>query len=242
MRILCSEFHDYYDVVQATGQDQTLLYVRRPKKEEMSEFPFPSILDWGRRGGKAAPIIRQYIVGFCGRIYPVLHLHQTSWNYATVEAVCHTLVEVDAFIESHYRDKEIEEYKTKLKRRHWRMRYWDSNLTRTSFEKFFNKCEEQKDAFAQMFLDHQCPVFVAHCQRPRWLGFKRWVEGEITWNGSLREHQFVRLFDPYTAFQEISMFMGNLAVPLKPIPEISDKTMAEAKGFDKFSFRKPKEK
>ena len=34
------------------------------------------------------------------------------------------------------------------------------------------------------------------------------------------------------------MFISNLAVPLKPIPKIDDKTMAEIKGFDKWSFRK----
>jgi hypothetical protein len=35
------------------------------------------------------------------------------------------------------------------------------------------------------------------------------------------------------------MFMSNLAVPLKPVPEISDKIMVDIKGFDKWSFRKP---
>jgi hypothetical protein len=31
-----------------------------------------------------------------------------------------------------------------------------------------------------------------------------------------------------------------MAFPNKPIPKIDDKTMAEIKGFDKFSFRKDK--
>jgi hypothetical protein len=34
------------------------------------------------------------------------------------------------------------------------------------------------------------------------------------------------------------MFMCNLAVPQKPIPEVSDADMVVAKGFDKWSFRK----
>jgi hypothetical protein len=33
-----------------------------------------------------------------------------------------------------------------------------------------------------------------------------------------------------------------MASPEKPIPKIDDKTMAQAKGFDKFSFRKPPKK
>jgi hypothetical protein len=34
------------------------------------------------------------------------------------------------------------------------------------------------------------------------------------------------------------MFMNNMALPMKPIPVFDDVTMAESKGFNKFSFRK----
>ena len=45
--------------------------------------------------------------------------------------------------------------------------------------------------------------------------------------------------DSYTAFQELQMYFGGLAAPIKPIPHISDADMLIAKGFDKkFSFRK----
>ena len=57
-------------------------------------------------------------------------------------------------------------------------------------------------------------------------------------NGILKDFDFVKLFDPYQAFQELQMYLSNIAVPLKPIPEIDDVTMAEAKGFNKWSFRK----
>ena len=48
--------------------------------------------------------------------------------------------------------------------------------------------------------------------------------------------------DPYTAFQEIAMFLGGMAMPLKPIPHLSDEIIAASKGFDKYSFRKDKSK
>ena len=50
----------------------------------------------------------------------------------------------------------------------------------------------------------------------------------------------MRIKDPYTAYQELSMYLGNMAFPNKPIPTISDEVMAEIKGFNKFSFRKDK--
>ena len=45
---------------------------------------------------------------------------------------------------------------------------------------------------------------------------------------------FFRLFDTYTAFEEIAMFLGGLAVPLKEIPEVPDKIMVGIKGFDQW--------
>jgi len=60
----------------------------------------------------------------------------------------------------------------------------------------------------------------------------------ICYNSRLKELDFAKIFNPIKAYQEITMFMNNLAVPIKPIPKISDVTMAEAKGFNKYSFRK----
>ena len=44
------------------------------------------------------------------------------------------------------------------------------------------------------------------------------------------------------SFQELFQWHSNLASPEKEIPYIDDKTMAEAKGFNKYSFRKDKSK
>jgi hypothetical protein len=57
---------------------------------------------------------------------------------------------------------------------------------------------------------------------------------------TLGEYDFQRAIDPYTVFQEISMFVGGV-LPRNPNPmvEITDqKVKAEKHGFDKWSFRK----
>lgn len=59
-------------------------------------------------------------------------------------------------------------------------------------------------------------------------------------NPNLDDFDFQRVKDPYTAFQELYMYLGSKAAPEKPIPQPTDKVMAEIKGFDKFSFRKDK--
>lgn len=58
----------------------------------------------------------------------------------------------------------------------------------------------------------------------------------------LKELQFFRVFDPYSCYQAIEMFVCNNLAPrdtMKILP-ISDKLKAESHGFNKFSFRKDK--
>jgi len=97
--------------------------------------------------------------------------------------------------------------------------------------------EKQKEKHRELFEQERCPIFVAESHETDRITWK--AVGTITFNPCLKDYDFMRVFDPYQAFQEISMFMGNLAEPRKPIPAIDDKTMAEIKGFDKWSFRKP---
>ncbi len=64
-------------------------------------------------------------------------------------------------------------------------------------------------------------------------------EYKIVYNACLKELDFFKVIDTYTAFQELQMFMGGMARPNKPIPHVSDKNMVSIKGFDEWSFRKP---
>lgn len=58
-------------------------------------------------------------------------------------------------------------------------------------------------------------------------------------NPILKDFDFGKLIDPYTASQEIEMYLGRLATNnTPPMPVGSDKVIAESKGFDKYSFRK----
>jgi hypothetical protein len=62
-------------------------------------------------------------------------------------------------------------------------------------------------------------------------------------NPRLSEIGFQRILDPYTAYQELSMWTDNLAVHEgnREPKGMTDKLKAESKGFDKWSFRKHKD-
>lgn len=62
---------------------------------------------------------------------------------------------------------------------------------------------------------------------------------QVVINPQLSDVEFFRCLEPYQAYQEISMFLGNLAAPERKTVVIEDKYRIEQHGFDlKQSFRK----
>lgn len=58
-------------------------------------------------------------------------------------------------------------------------------------------------------------------------------------NPRLKEYNFISQYDPVSAFQEISMYIGNnLVIQKDPNPKLSDDIKRDIHGFDKWSFRK----
>lgn len=129
-----------------------------------------------------------------------------------------------------FKTETIERYFSTKRRAYWSGPW--HHLRHDQFERFFQAAAEHRDKYGQMFQDNHCPVFTCRVGR----------ECVVTHNGRLKDLEFYRLVDPYTAFQEIAMFLGGMASPEKPIPKIDDKTMAQAKGFNKWSFRKEPKK
>lgn len=69
-----------------------------------------------------------------------------------------------------------------------------------------------------------------------------WKPHVLIVNPQLSPYSFGKIKDAQTAYQSIEMFLSNIAHPNKPILPISDRDMRDAKGFDKWSFRKEKTK
>lgn len=64
--------------------------------------------------------------------------------------------------------------------------------------------------------------------------------GKVEYNPLIKKYGFEKIIDPYTAFQELYMFLAAKAKPEKIVPEMSNLDKAFSKGFDRFSFRKDK--
>lgn len=218
---IISSFKDYYDSAMGYGIDHDLIWLRESKEVKEDIGPRRKY-QWSNYWFSNNFHYINVNIGFCGKLYGCTKVSKKDDGKVLAEAICHSVEDIDNFIESNFKKKQIKYY-------YDRKGSWRNNLDmglngrRANFEKFFKDVAEYSDDKVEKFLiKNNTPVVVGN-----------------TLNASLKKWEFYRVVDPYTAFQEIQMFFGKLRSPEKPIPPISDADMLEAKGFDpKYSFRK----
>lgn len=218
MRII-SGFRDYYDCIQAYGQDDDLLYVRRKSVVTYDgpghryQYPLPRFDSWHSGLPRASAIT----IGFCGKIHHGLVFSESG-------AICYSPDDVAASVIRTLPKRLQTLYVTKPGRKPSR---WSKSPSEV-VAKFFGQ-ENKQSHYARFF--EKAPIFVGREDA----GISR---SSVTYNDCLRPLDFMRALNPYSAFQELFMWLSNQAKPFKPIPAVSDADMIIAKGFDKHSFRK----
>lgn len=241
MRII-SDFVDYYDCMQGLDQDRQTLYIRKEKLIPISklqirstEYPnFRSNSSWGAYSTFWS--ITRYFIGFCGKVYGSFELSTTNPDVPAV--LCRSIEDVDNYVKTYLNASGQRSYEnTKAY-----FRYDGLGIRRIHFEGFFKECLNDV-RLTKLFEEYKCPIFVLNLPDTGTLNSKYVEENypranKLILNSRLRDLEFYRTFPPAQAYQEINMFMSNIAVPMKPIPTLDDVTMAESKGYDKYSFRK----
>lgn len=219
--LIISKFRDYYDASVGYGVDKTIIYERETRVVKSKEFFLDDYIagenyyrgfDWVR-GSKIA-LHEWKIIGFCGKTY-VLLIEKTK------ETAGDPAFET---IEYFYGD-EILERVFRNKKDKWRYKE-----TRDFINKWHNK------EFFDFFLTNKAPIFSV---QP--LGRYLKTDLEVQLNHSLEEFKFFRIFDSFSAFQEIQMFIsGVLGISSPKTLEIDNKERIKQAGFDlKWSFRNP---
>jgi len=224
MRII-SKFDDYYDIGMGLGHDSSLIYLR-----ESMEINFKS-LDLTEQEKETKKLFKKFpacplshsmgyeIIGFCGKFYPVIIFPQGINKLKYPLELCFSLGEVDVVLANRLSSKDFKGW----------MDISYSYSRRKKLDQFFKECESIRDI--NTFIINRCPIVALNSGK-----------GAI-WNPRLRDYNFARVVGPYEAFQEIEMFIGNLAIPEKPVPPRTDIEKIESHGFDKkISFRKGKNK
>lgn len=254
MRIIYG--HDYYDNALAFGRDEAIVFVRQKehflrdtavpfvsrmssrrfwfwdkKKEEIISFYRP------RHRGNWFQIrdtifnVKPIVVIFCGKVYTGLQID----------------IEVETAISSIY-FWDVEHFTTWLdsmglalfdKQSRYHHRYRRSDITDP--EAFFVVYDAPKPLM-DWLIETKVTVAIWH-PYPDILKYD--ADGKsLTWDinsDRLKNIQFYKKIDPYTAFQEISMWIGGILPGSgAEMAKVSDAIRIEKHGFDKTSFRKSK--
>lgn len=238
MRIF-SDFLDYYDSVQAYGQDSSLIYVRKRMEKEYK---------WNHRDGGDYPLnlskfeylnrdmIRtQIVVGFCGKLYPAMetwaYYNHSQLSPVRESKICFSAEEVINEVSFRLKGRDLEKYE----KGQWFKGCWDYPSVK-KINSFFDSYKNAGDKLLSLFVENKAPIFIG---RQEYL-YSR--EPKITFNDRLIDLDFVRIVPPFEAFQAITTFMDNMGRPEPYVPTPTDRQMLEIKGFDKFSFKTPPSK
>jgi hypothetical protein len=229
--IIKSNFKDFYDSAQSFGQDLQLRYIRETKEIEFPKggWDIPNIYTSRYTTAKRIKLHSE-VIGFCGKIYPIVYAAvERNWK-TDLEKICFSMDDINKFLEPNLSKEAWLNFTTKSR---W---FYSHGDDQESCERYFETVLNSGAAYYDWFLEFKCPIWISkthYYSRDKW---------KIILNPCLRPTEFFRVFSPPLAFQEIQMWLANQASPEKPIPHIDDKTMAEIKGFDKWSFRKPPSK
>lgn len=233
---IISKNKDYYDgVVGTTGVDKTIVYERTTViEEDPHKFiqPFTARKSWNRKDKtpfnsfqSGYPTERKskyqansgFIVGFCGKLY-------IGWKFYREFEDGFYNTEMETLIT----------YDLEFVKKHVVQKSWDGD--------FINNIDyilgyDPIDIFRKV----NSPIFIFDTDYDRKF-IQRYRRNDVfITNPTLKDYEFYKVMDSYTAFQEIQMFIGGvLGIGEREMIEVEDKYKIAQHGFNKNSFRRSK--
>ena len=240
--IIVSKFHDYYDRAMSYGIDKRLRFIRKLCViENLFEMPenltemlkgLPDIYSHWNNYNQLS--IRPFIVILCGQVhlgYHFYNLKDPSYKHRISYPTDPDIYVYELFsLEKVLKKYDKEEYERFIKKRERKISsIFGASFSHESMEEIFKRFENKKIDIG-LHLDEESPIlFIGHKNRNTI--YKK--------NPILREIQFYKKVNAFTAFQNISVFIGGVvSKSFPPTVELSEKERIGKAGFDKWSFRK----
>lgn len=223
MRII-SKTKDYYDGVMGMGIDYECPYIRE-KQEIVIDKTEPHIyINAWKRGMEVN-----------GHIYDIENCKIREWQKQPFEERGYFLI---GFCGKIYPCVRIEDINKNVK-------YLYNKVTENKDVEFrryhmgteVNFFDKDWSAFEKYFIEYKTPVFTV---RPEKFNMEYLRTKVLILNDELKQYDFMKIKDPYTAFQEIYMYIsGILGVNQRPMIQLSDEQIKAKHGFNhKYSFKK----
>lgn len=213
--------HDYYDSALSMGIDPTIVMVREKSKSVPVKTVGESLLGVEMRLLPSQTHIERVTVVFCGKLYRGALVNH-SGDYSPIH--------------NFWNASKLREYAAEVKNGKvgicspWYSRRQNKTPT---LEDYFIPVESS-ETVRQYMIDHKIAILV---QRESKYG-NSGEDFEVNPIG-LKQLGFAKALDPYTAFQELSMWIGGILGGTSPeiVRITDDKVLIENHGFDKHSFR-----
>ena len=246
---IISKYKDYYDgVAGSVGIDKTCRYMREPRyvsydfkdishingwqaRYHLPTFKSDDAGRWYKHPKGKADYYNYFIIGFCGKLYIGYYFKWkgTKEYYSNPEGTD----DVELIT---YDPKKIIDLTFNFKKN-------DSD-TKKAIAEFKSTWDAiHKTDAIEIFREFKAPVFVndPNCQLNKEIAYtteqaNEWHPTQV--NPTLKTYQFAKIFEPYMAFQELSMFIGSVLVnPENNMVEVADEYRMASRGLDKTSFR-----
>lgn len=216
MKIL-SKFHDYYDKACQWGIDTTQLFIRNTTQIKGDKrLVLGELFTRGINGHAGC-------IWFCGEAYPFICVRQYSADFNPPKFLY--FFDIETF--KAYVLKDLPEVEWGESNR--RFSRGVGNEARIAFHKGNNTDEY----LAALAVEHKCPYLCIESGA----GYR--APNEVYLYPVLKDYNFQKVKDPYTAFQDIQSYkFGVLGCNENEVVTISDKDRIAGKGFDtKYGFR-----
>lgn len=232
--IIKSDFHDYYDYCLGYGVDKKVVYNRKNEVVQASRFMRevppqlkavlsscngwgPDLTHWPSHAYSSGRTVSVVVLGFAGKLMKGL----------LIETLVKTpVVTISGKVTyPHMHEEWVKE-----------LHFTADNLPADLFEKKKWSLQNQTygDVFKSsltrenddIFITLGVPVFIAY-------------ENAVVLNPKLSDYNFGKHVDGVTVFQEISTYIAGALSSANSLPMVTDdKSLVQAKGFDKNSFRR----
>jgi hypothetical protein len=242
--------HDYYDSALAYGQDSEVVFVREHREISDGDCPlyagYPHTILKGNRWRNSCQLVLKnkdelellpISIYVAGKHYGGIRVVKTNSN-----ETLNVFWKYDDFVTW------LAGFGREVAKSSKRSKWEKADIEKDVFpdlETFFipkNATEQQLE-----WLIENRIVTAVWCERNNRGYYRRhpimWFCNSAENGKSLRDYGFPKAVDPYTLFQEISMFVGGV-LPRNPntMIEITDNVVKLAKhGFDKWTFRRHKD-
>lgn len=210
--------HDYYDCGLSLGIDPAIILIREKSKRVPVKQVGESLLGVDMRLQPSGDYIHRVSVVFCGKLYrgaliPVADKFEGLWDADKLRE----------YAASKEKNGKVSIYHS------WYSRRREKEPT---LEDYFAPVEAP-DNVRRYMIDHKIAILVQREVQPT-------EDSEFEVNPlGLKQLGFAKALDPYTAFQELSMWIGGILGGTSPemVKITDDKVLIENHGYDKHSFR-----